>query len=103
MIGGSILLAFGIDAWWDERQEREEVRQDLANITRELVDNRERIMFQLDLMDRMASGGEAMLLQRASENGLSRSHGDYGYRAMNSAVPNSIKGATPSGSTRTTT
>ena len=61
VIVGSILLAFGIEAWWDERVERGEIRQDLANITRELVDNRERIMFQLDLMDRMASGGEAML------------------------------------------
>ena len=29
-----------------------EVRQDLANVTQELVGNRERIMFQLDLMDR---------------------------------------------------
>ena len=39
----------------------DEVRQDLANVTQELVGNRERIMFQLDVMDRMASGGEAML------------------------------------------
>ncbi len=61
VIVGSILLAFGIGAWWDERQLAEEVRQDLANVTQELVGNRERIMFQLDLMDRMASGGEAML------------------------------------------
>lgn len=34
----SILLAFGIDAWWDGRQQREEVTQSLEVVRRDLVD-----------------------------------------------------------------
>ncbi len=61
VIVGSILLAFGIQAWWDGVQEGEEVRQDLVSVSLELMENRERIMFHVDLMDRMASAGEAVV------------------------------------------
>jgi hypothetical protein len=36
VIVGSILLAFGIEAWWDGRQERQEVAQSLELIARDL-------------------------------------------------------------------
>ena len=61
VIVGSILLAFGIQAWWDGVQEGEEVRQDLVSVSLELMENRERIMFHVDLMDRMASAGKAVV------------------------------------------
>ena len=36
VIVGSILLAFGIDAWWEGRQERAEEQQLLTNLQQEL-------------------------------------------------------------------
>ena len=35
VIVGSILLAFGIQAWWDDRQEREEEGRILAGLLQE--------------------------------------------------------------------
>ena len=61
VIVGSILLAFGIEAWWDGRQERAEIRQDLANVSQELAANRDLVRFQMDLMERMVSGSAALL------------------------------------------
>jgi hypothetical protein len=43
VIVGSILLAFAIDAAWDARQEREELREVLEGLRTELVENRELI------------------------------------------------------------
>lgn len=39
----SILLAFGIQAWWEERQERTSERSELARLFEEFVSNQERI------------------------------------------------------------
>ncbi len=39
VIVGSILLAFGIDAWWEERQERKEERVALEALRQEFVNN----------------------------------------------------------------
>ena len=38
VIVGSILLAFGIQAWWDGLQEREEEREVLIGLEAEFVD-----------------------------------------------------------------
>jgi len=42
-IVASILLAFAIDAWWDERQDRKMEREDLERLHAEFVWNRDRI------------------------------------------------------------
>ena len=42
-IVASILLAFTIDAWWDERQDRKMERDDLERLHAEFVWNRDRI------------------------------------------------------------
>jgi hypothetical protein len=42
----SILLAFGIDAWWEERHERDEVKEALAVVEQELTANRAWVDFQ---------------------------------------------------------
>jgi hypothetical protein len=39
----SILLAFGIDAWWDDRANREETREGLEAIRIELLENLDRL------------------------------------------------------------
>ena len=43
MIVASILLAFAIDAWWEERQDRQTERDDLARLHAEFVWNRDRV------------------------------------------------------------
>ncbi len=39
VIVGSILLAFGIEAWWDERQERREETELLLGLRQEFIEN----------------------------------------------------------------
>jgi len=56
----SILLAFVIDAWWNEAKLAEEVNQDLGNVAQELEGNLEQLLFQLDLTERMVAGSTAM-------------------------------------------
>jgi hypothetical protein len=48
----SILVAFGIDAAWDESKEARELRADLVNVGLELEANRARVQFHLDLAQR---------------------------------------------------
>ncbi len=57
VIVGSILLAFGIDAWWDGVQEREEERELLVGLRLEFLENREILRESLALVD----GGVAHL------------------------------------------
>jgi len=51
VIVGSILLAFGIEAWWDGRQEREEEQAILTALRSELADARQGFEDQLELLD----------------------------------------------------
>lgn len=73
MIVGSILLAFGIDAWWDGRQERSEGDRILVALERDLADTRadllstvaefEAVEDTIMLLLEHASGAEAELSQ----------------------------------------
>lgn len=63
----SILLAFGIDAWWEERQDRREEAEILAGLEREFIDYRASLV---SAMDRHSTMMEAMAeLLRAMESG----------------------------------
>jgi hypothetical protein len=74
VIVGSILLAFGIDAWWDGRQERSEGDRILVALERDLVDTRadllstmaefEAVEDTIMLLLEHASGAEAELTQQ---------------------------------------
>ncbi len=68
----SILLAFGIQAWWDGTQERAEVRQDLISVAQELDANRELLLVEVDLMQRIAAGTGALteIMGAASASGV---------------------------------
>ncbi|MDX1570692.1 MAG: hypothetical protein R3200_09420 [Xanthomonadales bacterium] len=57
----SILLAFGIEAWWDERKERLEEQEILAGLEREYLDYRERLEFAIERHALMQAGMEALL------------------------------------------
>ncbi len=51
VIVGSILLAFGIQAWWDGRQEAERLQQTLISLEAAFVENVEGIDEQLAVSD----------------------------------------------------
>ena len=56
-----VLLAFGIDAGWDEWQERGATREMLAAVQAELVTNRDRLLRTLDRADRKVEVGGRLL------------------------------------------
>ena len=57
----SILVAFALDAGWDEAALRRDVLLDLGNVERELSVNRDMVLFQQDLMTRMLVGSESLV------------------------------------------
>ena len=63
----SILLAFGIDAWWDERQDRREEAEILAGLEREFVDYRDSLIAAMDRHALMMSAMSELL--KAMESG----------------------------------
>jgi len=70
VIVASILLAFGIDALWGERSLRLEVEGELRNVAEEIADNRERIAFSVDVLDRLAAAVPEMVdVMEASAGG----------------------------------
>jgi hypothetical protein len=60
VVVASILIAFVLDAWWDERGLQSELHQELASVTRELKENRERVVFEIDALDRHVEAGETV-------------------------------------------
>ena len=56
----SIVLAFALDAWWDDLAERRQLRQQLGSVQAEVRGNRDLVLFQVDLMERMIAAGEAL-------------------------------------------
>lgn len=50
VIVASILLAFAIDAWWDDRQDRQAESNQLLSIAAELDSNADRIQEKLDVL-----------------------------------------------------
>ena len=63
----SILLAFGIDAWWDERQDRREEAEILAGLEREFTDYHARLVAAIDRHTIMMTAMSELL--RAMESG----------------------------------
>ena len=61
VIVGSILLAFGIDAWWDARQERVEEAEILAGLHREFTGNRDALNRRIEQHSNMLAAFAAIL------------------------------------------
>lgn len=61
VIVSSILLAFGIDAWWDERKERVEETEILAGLHREFAVYRDELRDAIDLHGEMLEAMVAVL------------------------------------------
>lgn len=54
----SILLAFGIDAWWDRAVERREVQEELENVYAEFESNLSSVDYQIHLLERVRVASE---------------------------------------------
>ncbi|MEM6937258.1 MAG: hypothetical protein AAF552_12430 [Pseudomonadota bacterium] len=68
VIVASILLAFGIEAWWDERQNREEEQQILAGLEREFTDYQDRLVFALKMHGEMSHAMKT--IYQATDQGI---------------------------------
>ncbi len=62
MIVSSILLAFGIEAAWDERQERVEEAEIIAGLQREFTGYQEALQRRIDLHGEILSAASAVLV-----------------------------------------
>lgn len=61
VVVASILVAFALDAWWAERQLREETAEDLAIVEYELGENLRLVRLTIDIMQRVVDETEALL------------------------------------------
>ncbi len=52
MVVVSILIAFALDAWWEERQLEQEMLEDLAIVEAELAENIRLIVMNVEMMER---------------------------------------------------
>jgi hypothetical protein len=57
----SIVLAFGLDAWWDSLAEGRQMREQLGSVEAEVRENRELVLFQVDLMERIIGASTALV------------------------------------------
>jgi uncharacterized protein YdhG (YjbR/CyaY superfamily) len=65
----SILIAFALDAWWEQRQLAEEIREDLIIVETELTENVRLIDFNLDMMGRVVSASHSVTKAMYSDPG----------------------------------
>lgn len=70
VIVASIVLAFALDAWWDDVAEGRQLRQQLGSVQAEVRGNRDLVLFQVDLMERMIAAGGALV--EAMDSGASQ-------------------------------
>ena len=68
VVVASILIAFGLDAWWAGIQLRQEVAEELDGIDRELAENVALIQFQADMMRRKVAATAAITEMGDAEN-----------------------------------
>ena len=57
----SILLAFAIDAWWEERNARDAELEQLARVAQELDANTQRLQRKLKVVERSIAGTEELI------------------------------------------
>jgi hypothetical protein len=60
VVVASILIAFGLDAWWADVQLTREVAEELDGIDRELEENVVLVQFQSDMMRRRVAASRAI-------------------------------------------
>lgn len=65
----SILIAFGLDAWWDETLERRDERELLTNLVREFRDNESRLTVRLANHQQLAAAADELAGRLSSARG----------------------------------
>jgi hypothetical protein len=68
VVVASILIAFALDAWWDDRQLEAEMTEDLAIVEYELAENLRLVNLTIEIMERVAAAGDEIvgMLKRQS-------------------------------------
>ncbi|MGD2122485.1 MAG: hypothetical protein PVJ76_12105 [Gemmatimonadota bacterium] len=61
LIVASILIAFLLDAWWEEREAQHRLDQELTSVAREVAENRDLVEYEVDTLERIRAGSEAIL------------------------------------------
>ena len=59
----SILIAFALDAWWDERQLEQETAEDLAIVEYELAENIRLVQITMDIMNQVVAASRELVAQ----------------------------------------
>lgn len=72
VVVASILIAFALDAWWDNRQFEQEVAEDLIILESELTENVRLAQVQIDMMAQIVAATDALVvdLQARSESAI---------------------------------
>lgn len=60
VVVASILIAFLLDAWWDDRGLQGQLDQELASVARELNENRALVAYEIDALEGHVAAGEAV-------------------------------------------
>ncbi|HKJ18845.1 MAG TPA: hypothetical protein VJ984_15935 [Xanthomonadales bacterium] len=61
VVVASILIAFSLDAWWDDRQLAEEMAEDLAIVEYELTENLRLVELALEITGRVVSASDEIV------------------------------------------
>ena len=59
----SILIAFALDAWWDDRQLQQETAEDLAIVEYELAENIRLVQVTMDIMSQVVAANNALIAE----------------------------------------
>lgn len=61
VVVASILIAFALDAWWDDKQLEKEMAEDLAIVEFELAENLRLVDLTIDIMERVAATSDEIV------------------------------------------
>jgi len=59
----SILIAFALDAWWEDRQVRQETAEDLAIVEYELAENIRLVQVTMDIMSQVVTANKELIAE----------------------------------------
>jgi hypothetical protein len=67
VVVASILIAFALDAWWDDRQLQQETVEDLAIVQYELAENIRLIQVTMDIMNQVIAANDALIAKLVAQ------------------------------------
>ena len=63
VVVASILIAFALDAWWNDRQLQQETAEDLAIVQYELAENIRLVHVTMDIMNQVVAANNSLIAQ----------------------------------------